>query len=95
MSNTPTGVTLVPRQHKPAARNRALRYPTLAFQTGNADTEPGVPAHRPPHTAGRQADAITDADLTNRTAISAAQGGLDVVDERDELGAVTVNAPAP
>ena len=66
MSNTRSaGVTLVPRQHKPAARNRALRYPTLAFQTGNADTEPGVPAHRPNLGATVNRTPIPHAHLTN------------------------------
>ena len=67
MSNRLTGVTLVPRQRTAGSTKPGPEVTkSLASQTGNADTEPGVPAHRPPTTDGRQADAITHAHLTNR-----------------------------
>ena len=58
------GVTLAPRQHTPAARNRALRYPTPAssdWQRRHRARRPGPPTTL---SDGRQADAITHAHLT-------------------------------
>ena len=45
----PARATLVSKQRSPAARTRALGLPRSPHhQTGDADTEPGTPPHRPP-----------------------------------------------
>jgi hypothetical protein len=65
MGSTPKGV---PRPFLDSARWQHETGPwgiqPPHHQTGNADTEPGVPASRPPQTA-RPADAINPAHLTN------------------------------
>jgi hypothetical protein len=75
------------RQHE----TRALGYPTPAFQTGNADTEPGAPDSRPPpETTARPARAVdSDCALDKTTAISGQQHTLIGADRLDHRGQVT------
>ncbi len=67
MGSTPKGVP------RPLLESASWQHETGPWgiqpphhQTGNADTEPGAPASRPPQTA-RHADAINPAHLTNDT----------------------------